>query len=86
LTVRAALTWLPKILGHTSSEITKQHCRDAGAATFRHQHWQRRQRRKVADLVERQQRGRVEARSGRGSGVVPGDLDEVFDESRYQGP
>src|SRR3546814_9951264 len=62
------------------------HGGDAGATTFGHENRQRRKRGQVADLIERQQQGRVEAGSGRCGCETAGGFDEVFDECHNKGP
>src|SRR6218665_469254 len=57
---------------------------DSGTAALGHQGREARQRRKVRDLVQRQQQGRVEPGAGGCGGEVAGSLDDVLDENRDQ--
>jgi len=60
------------------------HGGDPGAPAFGHERRQRGQGCQVADLIERQQQWRIEARAGIGRGQTPGGLYDVFHERRHQ--
>jgi hypothetical protein len=78
--------WSPPTVARLGEGLQDRHGRDAGASAFGHEHRQGRQRREVADLVQRHQGGRIESGAGGGCGEVASGLNEVLDECRHEGP
>lgn len=64
---RAGLVFVPLVPG-LGEALQHRHGRDARPASFGHERWERRQRRQVGYLVQRQQQGWVEPGAGRAGG------------------